>query len=294
MDTRSQNHHDAALAGSARARPRWVPGWAWWRWLVLPASAFLAVVLMMMFLEESLIFFPSPYPEGDWQPVGIVCEDAWFESADGTRLHGWYVSHDHPRATILFCHGNAGNLSHRAELLRILHHRVGASVLIFDYRGYGRSQGKPNERGVLADARAARRWLAEREGIAETDIVLMGRSLGGAVAVDLAAAHGARALVLESTFSALPDVAAHHYPWLPVRWVMRTRLNARAKIAEYRGPLLMSHGEADTIIPLDLGRRLFEAANPPKQWLTFPGRDHNDPQPPDYYDALIEFLDGLD
>ena len=173
----------------------------------------------------------------------------------------------------------------------MLHDRVGASVLIFDYRGYGRSEGRPSEAGVLADARAARSWLAAREKIAaKTDWCCMGESLGGAVAVDLAAADGARALVLESTFSSLPDVAAHHYPWLPVHWLMRTRLDSRAKIAAYHGPLLESHGRPDTIIPFALGRRLFEAANEPKQFFTIPDRDHNDPRPDEYYDALAKFL----
>ena len=139
---------------------------------------------------------------------------------------------------MLFCHGNGGNITHRVDALKMLHRRAGVSVLIFDYRGYGRSEGKPSEAGVLADARAARAWLAAREKIAEADVVLMGESLGGAVAVDLAARDGARALVLESTFSSLPDVAAYHYPWLPVRWVMRTRFDSAGKIGDYHGPLL--------------------------------------------------------
>jgi fermentation-respiration switch protein FrsA (DUF1100 family) len=121
----------------------------------------------------------------------------------------------------------------------------------------------------------------------------MGRSLGGAVAVDLAAEGGARALILESTFSSLTDVAAHYYPWLPVRRMMRTRFDSAAKIGSYHGPLLQTHGDADTIIPLPFGRRLFEAAPGPKQFITFPGLDHNDPQPEHYYDRLRDFLDAL-
>jgi len=123
--------------------------------------------------------------------------------------------------------------------------------------------------------------------------VLMGRSLGGAVAVDVAARDGARALVLESTFSSIPDLAAHAYPWLPVRQLLRTQLDSTGKIADYHGPLLQTHGDADTIIPLKLGRRVFEAANEPKQFVTFPGIDHNDPQPREYYDSLARFLDNL-
>jgi len=254
---------------------------------------FLVIVVAAMFLENSLIFIPTPYPGGDWRPAGLKFEDAWFQSAGGTRLHGWYVPAKNPRAVVLFCHGNAGNITHRAGVLDMLHSRVGASVLIFDYRGYGRSEGKPNEAGVLADARAARRWLADREKIAETDIVLMGESIGGAVAVDLAARDGARALVLESTFNNLPDVAAYHFPWLPVRWAMRTRLDSAAKIGDYHGPLLQSHGDIDTVVPLRCGKRLHEAANEPKKFLLYPGHDHNEPMPLEYYDELAAFLDGV-
>jgi fermentation-respiration switch protein FrsA (DUF1100 family) len=255
--------------------------------------AYLVVVGAMMFLEDSLIYFPSVYPEGDWNPQGLSFEDAWFQAADGTRLHGWYVPKQNARAAVLFCHGNGGNLTHRVDTLLMLHRRIGASVLIFDYRGYGRSEGTPNEAGVLADARAARAWLAAREKCRATDVVLMGESLGGAVAVDLAARDGARALVLESTFSSLPDVAAYHYAWLPVRWAMRTRFDSVAKIGDYHGPLLQAHGDADGIVPLRFARRLFEAAAEPKQFLLLRGHDHNDPMPPQFDAALAALMDRL-
>jgi fermentation-respiration switch protein FrsA (DUF1100 family) len=251
------------------------------------------VLGVMMFFEESFVFFPTRYPDGNWQPKALNVEDAWFESADGVRLHGWYLPHDDPRAVVLFCHGNGGNITHRAEMLRILHDGAGVAVLAFDYRGYGRSEGKPSEAGVLADARAARQWLARRAGVQQADVVLMGRSLGGAVAVDLAASDGARGLVVESSFNSLPDVAAYHYPWFPVRWVMRNRFDSAAKIGAYHGPLLQSHGTADTIVPYRFGRLLFEAANEPKTFVELPGLAHNDFQPLEYYEALIAFLDGL-
>ena len=222
----------------------------------------------------------------------MAVEDAWFSAADGTKLHGWYLPHPRARAVVLFCHGNGGNITHRADALRRLN-RAGVSVLMFDYRGYGRSEGKPSEAGILADARAARAWLATRENIRESDIVMMGESLGGAAAVDLAARDGARALVLESTFSSLPDVGAYHYPWLPVRLLARTQLDSLSKIGNYQGPLLQVHGDQDTIVPIEFGRRLFEAANEPKQFLMLPGHDHNDTLPDTYYDALAEFIKRL-
>src|SRR5581483_1114172 len=149
------------------------------------------------------------------------------------------------------------------------------------------------EQGILADARAARAWLAQRVGIVERDIVLIGRSLGGGVMVDLAATDGARALILESTYTSLPDVAAMHYPWAPVRWLMRTRLDSINKIGRYRGPLLQSHGDWDEVIPFELGERLHAAANAPKQFFTIPRGTHNNMPPAKYYDALDQFIETL-
>jgi uncharacterized protein len=247
----------------------------------------------MATFEGSMVFQPSHYPEGDWQPAGLKFEDAWFASADGTRLHGWYVPHEQARATVLYCHGNGGNVASWADAARLLHDRVGVSVMLFDYRGYGRSEGKPSEAGVLADARAARAWLAKREGIAQNQIVLMGRSMGGGVAVDLAATDGARALVLESTFTSMPDVAQTMFPLLPARLLMQTKFDSVKKIANYHGPLLESHGTADRLIPYSIGCRLFDAANQPKQFVPIPGGDHNDPQTEAYYQALSRFFDTI-
>jgi hypothetical protein len=243
--------------------------------------------------EKSLVFFPSRFPQGNWHPADLQFEDAWFAAVDGTRLHGWYLPQPFPRAVALYCHGNAGNVAQWADAGRVLHDRVGLALLIFDYRGYGRSEGTPSEAGVVADARAARAWLAQRTGVAEGRIVLMGRSLGGGVAVHLAANDGARALVLESTFTSLPDVGKAHYPFLPVRILMQTRLDSLSKIGRYHGPLLQSHGTADRLIPYANGRRLYDAANPPKRFYPIVGGDHNDPQPPAYYELLAAFLDDL-
>lgn len=243
-------------------------------------------------LEELLLFFPAKHPEGNWQPPELSFEDVWFTSEDGVELHGWYCPHEHPRAVILFAHGNAGNLSHRAPLLVDLHHKLRVSVMIFDYRGYGRSEGSPSVPGVIEDGRAARAALAEQAGVEEKDIVLMGRSLGGAVVAQLAGEAPARGLILESTFSSLRDVAAHHYPmfaWL----VSRNRLNSVSAIGQFEGPLLQSHGDADRVVPYSLGRRLYEAANEPKRFVTIPGGDHNDPPTSRYYDELDLFLDSL-
>ena len=262
------------------------------RWAIIFIVVYFGLVAALVLFEEKLIFLPTPASSA-WQEGGEGVEDAWFEATDGTKLHGWYLEHEAPQAIVLFAHGNAGNLSHRRLVIRRLRERMRVSVLAFDYRGYGKSQGKPDEAGVLDDARAARRWLAKRAEVAEQQIVLLGRSIGGGVVVDLAAADGARGLILENAFSSLPDVAANIYPWLPVRWVMRSRLDSASKIANYRGPLLQSHAGADSIIPIELGRKLHEQANEPKTWLTFEGMDHNDDHPMEYDRVLAEFLAEL-
>ncbi len=243
--------------------------------------------------ERRSIFQPDKYPAGDWNPTAVLVQDAHFEATDGTKLHGWYVRHAQPRAHALLLHGNAGNVTLLADTLRVLNRRHGLAVLALDYRGYGRSEGKPTEAGVLLDARAARRWLAEKEGIAESDVVLMGFSLGGGVAVDLAAADGARGLILANTFTSLPDVAQQHLSWLPMSWLMTMRMNSAEKIKGYRGPLLLSHGDADEVIPYEQGLELYRAANEPKRLVTVRGGKHNDPQPEEYRVALDQFLAAL-
>lgn len=244
-------------------------------------------------VDELLALFPAKYPAGNWAPAETVFEDCWFETVDGLRLHGWYLQHTAPRAVILYAHGNAGNVTHRAAVSARLHQLLGVSVFLFDYRGYGRSEGVPTIEGLIRDARAARKYLALREGIPREDVVLLGRSLGGAVAVELAAADGARALVLESTFSTLREVAVAHYPELLVNLLVADRLDSRAAITRFHGPVLISHGNADQTIPIALGRQLFDAANEPKTFVVIPGGDHNDPQSDEYYKQLDRFLTDL-
>jgi fermentation-respiration switch protein FrsA (DUF1100 family) len=244
-------------------------------------------------IENTIVFQPRAYPEGDWGYDPRI-EDVWIATADGVRLHGWFAAPDRPpRAVVLVTHGNGGNVTTRRHVVELFRDRLQAAVLVFDYRGYGRSEGSPTEAGVLADARAARRWLAERAGVRESDVVLVGHSLGGGVAVDLAATDGARGLVLECTFTNLPDVAAAWVPFLPVRAVMQTSLNSLMKIGGYRGPLLQVHGDADEIVPYRLGRELFAAANEPKLFITVPGGDHNHYHSAEYVAALDRFLASL-
>ncbi len=264
------------------------------RWLWRFGRLYLLLVLLMMFFESSLLFHPAPYEANspDWR-LPSHCEDAHFEAADGVKLHGWFLPHPQSQAVVLFHNGNAGNITYRTDFLHLFHQRLRASIMLFDYRGFGRSEGKPDEAGLLADARAARAWLAQRAGVAERDIVLVGQSLGGGVAVDLAASDGARGLVLQNTYTTLCDVGAYHFPFLPVRWLMRTRLESVNKIARYHGPLFQSHGTADEVVPYSLGETLFAAANEPKTFLPLSGGRHNDLLPGSYWSALAAWLATL-
>lgn len=243
-------------------------------------------------LDELLLFHPAKHPAGDWRPKGLSFADVWLTAADGTRLHAWYCPCPRPRAVVLYAHGNAGHLADCADLLRYLQHHLRVTTLAFDYRGYGRSDGDPTVDGILQDARAARATLAQQAGVREADVVLMGRSLGGAVVVQLAAEAPARGLVVESSFASFRDAAAHHSPNLA--WLApKQKLNSVERIRLHKGPLLQSHGDRDATIPFEQGRKMFAAATGPKRWVTIPGGDHNDPQTEAYYRELGRFLDDL-
>ena len=242
--------------------------------------------------EDAVVYQPSgPHPE-DWIPPELEYEDIYFTNQDGQRLHGWYCAVDDPRAVVLFAHGNAGNISYRYPNLLNLTKELQVTVFAFDYRGYGRSEGLPSEDGIIADTRAARAWLADREGIEESEIVLLGRSLGGGVMVDLAAKDGARALILESTFTSLPEVANDTLPGWP-GLIMFNRFNSLKKIPEYRGPLLLAHGTEDEIVPFDHSQKLYAAANEPKQLIEIAGAGHNWSATESYLEELGKFFDSL-
>lgn len=239
--------------------------------------------------DELLLFFPSKYPDGDWKPAGLNFEDVWFTADDKTKLHGWYCPVEKPTAYLVYAHGNGGHLAHRADLLRKLQLDLNVTVFIFDYRGYGRSEGKASVSGAISDGRAASTYLAQRAGVKESELVLMGRSLGGAIMTQVASETQPRGLVIESSFDSLKGMGKLHYPYLS--WlVSKNKLNSASKIKEFKGELLQSHGTADQLIPFDSGKALFDAASEPKTFIEIQGRGHNDAQPSSYYDQLKEFL----
>ncbi len=257
--------------------------------------ALLAVVAATMLLfERRLIYFPLRAHEVTPQQLGMAYEELELRAEDGVRLHGWFLPVKGSRLTLLVCHGNGGNISHRLDRALLAQAHLGTDVLLFDYRGYGRSDGRPDEEGTYRDARAAWRWLLTK-GVAPGRIVIFGESLGSAVALQLALENGgARALVLESPFASIPAMARAVYPFLPVWPLVRTRYDNLSKIGRLRLPLLVLHGERDDIVPFAQGRRVFEAAPEPKRFWAIPGAHHNDTyvvggEP--YWRALRQFLD---
>jgi fermentation-respiration switch protein FrsA (DUF1100 family) len=226
------------------------------------------------FSEKGIVFFPDPHLVGTPAEFGLSYEDVIFETADGVALHGWWV----PKAgapVLLWFHGNAGNISHRLENLKLLHDLVGVQVFIFDYREYGRSQGRISREGTFMDAAAAYRYLAETRGIPGTDIVLFGRSLGTALATGLAIQQPCRALILESAFTNSSEMAKMLAPFL-FDWRPKVPYDNLGKIDKVKVPVLIMHGSDDEIIPVDMGRRLFAAANSPKDLYIISGAHHND------------------
>ena len=244
-------------------------------------------------VERALIYFPIRELAGTPASLGLAYQDAWFEAEDGVRLHGWLIPGARP-TTLLWCHGNAGNISHRLDNIQEIHHRLGIGVFIFDYRGYGRSDGSPTEAGLYRDTRAARETLVRNLGVPAQQIVYFGRSLGAAVALELALAHPPPGLILESPFLSVPVMANRTIPGSG--FLFKTRFDSLAMIDRSRTPLLILHGDADEVVPYEHGRRLWEAASEPKAFYTIAGARHNDTYLAggnEYWEAWRKFLDDL-
>ena len=260
-------------------------------------SRFLLVVyaflcIGMMALEGYLVYpIPNSTPTSSSNPT---IEDIHIVTEDGIKLHGLYFSHPNPQYRILYCHGNGEDVSHNRNFVAKLRDSLQASILLFDYRGYGKSEGAPFEAGLIQDGLVAQTWLAKRTNCLPHDIVLWGRSLGGGIAVAIAQQQGARALILQNTFHDMTEVAASKFPWLPVRWIMRNRFPSIERIQQYQGPLLQCHGTADQVIPYPMGQKLFKAAtSQEKMFLKIVHGGHNDPAPAAFLEALPEFLKTL-
>ena len=228
-------------------------------------------------LFDRFFFYPEREVLQTPTEWGMSFEDVYFPTEDGVRLHGWYVP-GKLKLTIIWFHGNAGNISSRLEGLSLYHHGFGANIFLFDYRGFGHSEGKPTEKGVYRDATAALEHLLSRPDMAQDKIIYYGHSLGGAVAVELAARRPPMGLIVEGTFASGRDMAGHLLPRLPTipSLLVHSKFNSIARIKKVSCPVMVIHGEQDDVVPLTQGRKLYEAAHEPKQWLEVPGAGHSD------------------
>ena len=242
-------------------------------WILAAIAAYVVVVLAFWITQERLIYFPGPRPGRP--PASRIAElsEEWIDASDGVRLHAWLVR---PRANgavsgaILVCHGNAGNIELRLPLAEAFA-GMGLATLLFDYRGYGASTGKPSEKGTYLDAEAAFDRLRCEPGIPAERIAAWGESLGGAIAIELGLRRKLAAVVVEDTFTSMAEVGADLYPWLPVRLLLRARYDSIGKVGRLECPILVIHSPEDDVVPFDEGRRLFEAAREPKRFLSTGG-----------------------
>jgi fermentation-respiration switch protein FrsA (DUF1100 family) len=244
-------------------------------WIVIIVIGVYILFAGFLYIFQSrFVYYPEPTISADPGNIGLEFEGVLFETEDGVRLSGWYIPAENANGVILFCHGNAGNISHRLESIQIFH-QLGLNVFIFDYRGYGQSEGKPTEIGTYRDAEAAWWYLVEERQVAPNRIAVFGRSLGGAVAAWVSSRHTPGALILESTLTSVPDIAAKLYPYLPVRLLSRFRYNTAEYLDEVDCPVLIVHSREDEIMPFSHGQQLFERARGPREFLEISGT-HNE------------------
>lgn len=259
--------------------------------LRITAGVYGGLCIYLYFRQSALVYYPTRDMLETPKDAGLPYDDVILRTSDGIRIHAWYVPAVTSRGAILMCHGNGGNISHRLATIRVLHD-LGLDVLIFDYRGYGRSEGKPSEKGTYQDAQAAWDYLTVTRGTPGDRIVIHGRSLGGAVAAWLAVREKPAALILESTFTSVPDMGSMLYPYLPVRLLCRFRYPTLDYVKQAHCPILFAHSPDDEMIPYVHGIKLFAAAPEPKTFFDLIG-DHNAGEEiilPPYREKLDDFL----
>lgn len=231
-----------------------------------------ALFMYIRYIERHSIYFPMKIIETCPDVIGLSYKEVSFRTDDGCLLNGWFITNKDAEYTLLFFHGNAGNISHRLEKINIFYN-LGLSIFIFDYRGYGKSHGSPSEKGLYQDAEAAYRYLIKERNISADNIILYGESLGGAVAIELASRQNVKALITEEAFSSVKDMVRIIYPFLPPA-VLQSRFDSISKIKDIKAPKLIIHSIDDEIVPFSLGEKLFQAASVPKEFLKIRG-GHN-------------------
>lgn len=241
---------------------------------VLAGGLYLLAVVTVFLLQARLIYLPHRVVWRCPTDAGLPHEEVFLTTSDGVRLHAWFIPHRDNLGTVLFFHGNAGNIAHRIDTAAMLW-EWGLNTLLIDYRGFGNSGGKPSARGTSRDAEAAWKFLVNEKGISPEKIILFGRSLGSAVAADLATRVQPGGVVLESGFTSLPDIGAKMYPWLPVRLLSRNRYPTLKQVPRFSCPVLVAHSRDDELIPFSHAERIFQAAPEPKFFFEMTG-SHNE------------------
>lgn len=236
--------------------------------------AYLGLGIILYIMQPTFLYCPVREVLYTPDELGMDFEDVVFKSDDGLLLSGWYIPAENSRLTVLFCHGNGGNMTHRLDSINIFY-KLGLNCFIFDYRGYGSSEGTPGEEGTYLDVKAAYEWLTKEKKISPDDIIIFGRSLGGSIAAQLAARVEARALIIESTFTSFVDIGRKFYPYMPVRWFSRFSYRTIDYVKDVRCPVMIIHSRNDDIVPFEFGLELYEAANEPKKFVEISG-SHND------------------
>ena len=236
--------------------------------------AYVGLGLFLLLMQHKFVYYPVREISCTPAEIGLDFESVDLATSDGLKLTGWYVPAPDSRFTVLFCHGNGGNIMHRLDSISTFYN-LGLSCLIFDYRGYGRSQGKPSEQGTYLDAAAAYKWLTEQKKVPPDNIILFGRSLGGCIAAHLARTAEPKALVIESTFTSYVDMGKKFYPYMPVRWFARFSYNAVDYIRDVRCPVMIIHSANDELVPFEFGHKLYQTASEPKRFVEIFG-SHND------------------
>lgn len=245
-----------------------------WTVLIALAVGWLAVCVAAFVLQERLIFFPGGPPSATPASIGLPFEGVELVAADGATIDAWWIPAERARGAVIVCHGNAGNIEGRLPLAVALH-RLDLAVLLFDYRGYGASTGRPSEQGLYLDAEAAYDYVVQAARIAPARIVAYGESLGGAVAAELASRRPVGALVLDAAFTSLADVGASTYRFLPVRFILRHGFDTRAKLAKLSVPVLLMHSPDDEVVPASHAEALRRCAREPVEFVSTAGF-HND------------------
>ncbi len=244
-------------------------------WIFMLAVVLYAVPAVLLFLLQSKFLY-CPVKNVFYNPneLGIDYEDVTMQTTDGLLLNGWYIPAPDSQFTILFCHGNGGNIMHRLDSINIFY-KLGISCFIFDYRGYGKSQGKPTENGTYIDAMTAYQWLTEEKKIDPNNIIVLGKSLGGSIAAELASKVPAASIVLESAFTSYVDMGRKFYWYLPVKYFAKYRYATIDYLKNIKCPVMIIHSPEDNVVPYEFGRRLFVEANGPKEFVEISG-SHND------------------